>query len=257
LLLLTEEGRRAPPPDQQQITANVAISMLTDEAGLLVEAMAAVIALNAAVLADDSETTTAASNRYEAAVWKLNDGTFFGCRANKNSAGRVIDRHCRAIPGTVPMWGQAGEFIIEVDGIRALVEVSDGFGLVRPHYSFHAVDLGQPFISETGYRSHFDTVIAKRTVAEAATAIFTGYLSTERRCKLNPEYRDQLADNPLPTWCSDLVPPPAREPVKAQVPPGFTLVDVVLPKQKAFIARRWAEQAKVKIKVAKAATRLN
>lgn len=245
---MAKRNDKPQPPDREQIAAELAASMPADEAGLLAEAMAAVIALDAAVLADDEAAATAAGDRYEAAVWKLNGGTFFGCRADQDSAGRVIDRQCRAVPGVVPMWGQAGEFAIEVDGIRALVKVSDGFGVGRAQYSFYALDLDRPFISETGYRSHFDTLVAKRTVAEAATAIFAGYLATERRRKLDPECRDRLADDPLPSWCSSLVPPPVRGPATVQVPPGFVLVDVVLPKQKAFIARRWAEQAKDKIK---------
>ena len=43
-----------------------------------------------------------------------------------------------------------------------------------------------------------------------------------------------------------MVPPARREPATVTVPAGFVLVDVVLPKQKAFIVKKWAEAAKAK-----------
>ena len=49
-------------------------------------------------------------------------------------------------------WGQQGEFLIEVAGIRALVRCSDGFSWTRFHLDFHAVDMHGPFNSETGYQ---------------------------------------------------------------------------------------------------------
>jgi len=41
--------------------------------------------------------------------------------------------------------------------------------------------------------------------------------------------------------------PAKRESATVLVPPGFVFVDVVLPAQKAFIARKWAEQARANI----------
>lgn len=247
------------PVDREAIAAGLAASMPADRDGLLSEAMAAVTALHVAVLENDSTAATEAADRYEAAVWKLNGGTFFACRAEKDSAGRVIEQHCKAVPGQVPMWGQTGQFVIEVDGIRALVCFGDGFGVGRTHYEFHAVDLDRPFISETGYRSHFDNLVAGQTVAEAAAAIFSRFLTSERRQKIKGENLEWVMANPLPSWCSDLAPPARREPaapaeVAPAIPAGFALVDVVLPKHKAFIVRKWAEEAKAKIEAAKAAT---
>ena len=247
------------PADREEIAAGLAASMPADRDGLLAEAMAAVTAQHAAVLDNDSKAATEAADRYEATVWKLNGGAFFACRAEKDSAGHVIERHCKAVPGQVPMWGQTGQFVIEVDGIRALVMFGDGFGLCRAHYRFHAVDLDTPFISPTGYRSHFDDIVGGQTVAEAAAAIFSRFLSSERRQKIKGENLEWVMANPLPPWCSDLAPPARREPaapaeVAPAIPAGFALVDVVLPKHKAFIVRKWAEDAKAKIEAAKAAT---
>ena len=221
----------------------------TDKTSLVAEAMAAVTALHTAVLSFDSQGAADAGNRYEATVWKLNGGTFFGCRADDLAAGKIIETHCASALGEVPMWGQTGQFLIEVEGIRALVDFGYGYGVGGTHYDFHAVDLDRPFISETGYRSHLDVLAAGRTVDEAATAIFTGYLK-ERSGKINQDDRNRLAAKPLPTWCTRLVPQARRESATVLVPPGFVLVDVVLPAQKAFIARKWAEQTRAKIEAA-------
>ena len=228
----------------------------TDKTSLLAEAMAAVTALHTAVLSFDNQGAADAGNRYEAVVWKLNGGTFFGCRADDLAAGKIIERHCASALGEVPMWGQTGQFLIEVEGIRALVDFGYGYGVGCTHYDFYAVDLDRPFISETGYRSHLDVLVEGRTVDEAATAIFTSYLK-ERSSKINQDDRDRLAAKPLPTWCTRLVPPARREPATVLVPPGFVLVDVVLPAQKAFIARKWAEQARVKIEATAKSAKLN
>ena len=218
--------------------------------------MAAVTALHTAVLSFDNQGAADAGNRYEAAVWKLNGGTFFGCVANDLAAGKIIERHCASALGEVPMWGQTGQFLIKVEGIRALVDFGYGYGVGGTHYDFHAVDLDRPFISETGYRSHLDVLAAGRIVDEAASAIFAGYIK-EQRVNINQDDRDRLAAKPLPTWFTQLLPPARRESATVLVPPGFVLVDVVLPAQKAFIVRKWAEQARVKIEAASKSVKSN
>ncbi|WP_367899703.1 hypothetical protein [Xanthomonas oryzae] len=57
--------------------------------------------------------------------------------------------------------------------------------------------------------------------------------------------RDRLADDALPRWLDNLDPPARREP--ATLPPGYALVDVILPPHQAFIARKWAEAARKKL----------
>jgi hypothetical protein len=232
--------------------SEIAALMPSDMVGLLDAAMSAVRDLHAAVLASYNQAAEAAEERYEAIVWKLNDGQFFACRADEDSPGCIIDRHCAAIPGEIPVWGQYGEFIIQVDGVRALVKFGDGYGVGQTHFTFHAVDLDRPFISETGYRSHFDVPYAGRAVDEAAVAIFGTYLKDSKPRKIADADRDRLADDPLPAWCINLVPPASRSPATVVVPIGYVLVDVYLPPQKAYLARKWAEQAQVKIKADKA-----
>ena len=60
--------------------------------------------------------------------------------------------------GTVPLWGQAGSFTIDVDGMKVRIEQEGMFGIGAgfsfwPAFSAYAVDYAKPFLSETGYRS--------------------------------------------------------------------------------------------------------
>ena len=71
----------------------------------------------------------------------------------------MSDAPIGSIPlGTVPLWGQTGDFIITVDDMRVRIELEGMFGLAArfsfwPGFSAHAVDHDRPFLSETGYRS--------------------------------------------------------------------------------------------------------
>ena len=106
--------------ERDELMAELAASMPTDRVGLLDLARAAVAELHAGVMACDDAAVERATTRYEAVTWKLNGGTFFGCQGGPEAAGCVIDRHCSAAPGDVPCWGQAGQFLVEVEGLRAL-----------------------------------------------------------------------------------------------------------------------------------------
>lgn len=235
--------------------AELLAALPADRDGLLAAAVAAVVEIDAAVMRGDGAAAEVAGDRYEAIIWKLNGGTNFGCMADDEAAGRVIERHCAAVPGDVPLWGQRGQFLAVAGDVRALVEYEAGYvGPLNAHFQFHAVDLDRPFISATGYRSHFDTARGCMTVDEVARGILAAMLAEKKRPVLiEASYRDRLADAPLPDWLAGLVPPARREPATVTIPPGFVLVDVVLPAHKAFIARRWAADAAAKVKAARAA----
>lgn len=232
--------------ERDKLAAELAASMPDNQAALLDVAMASVDELHAAVIASDQEAARAAADRYEASYWKLNGGTFFGCMADENAPGHLVRRHCRAEPGEVPKWGQSGTFLIEVEGIRALVEFGDGMGVLHAEFIFHAVDLDKPFISETGYRCHYDDIYLGNCVDEAALTILAAYLK-DKKHPIDDEYRDRLAKELLPAWMVRLDPPARRIPATISVPPGYDLVDVILPKHRAFIARKWAAQAQEKL----------
>lgn len=198
--------------ERDRKAATLAAAMPEDRAGLLAVTAEATAALHAAVLACDDAAAEAAGDRYDAAVWKLNGGDNFGCRdrSNPEAGGILADEHNRAAPGTVPMWNQCGEFLITVNGIRAVVVVGDGFGRLRVSMSFHVVDRDKPFISETGYRSHFDTARGGMTVDEVATAVFTALLA-EKRIPLDPKYRQRPDYEDPRDWLDELPAPAAAE----------------------------------------------
>lgn len=104
---------------------------------------------------------TAASAAYEglqAAVFKLNGGTFQGCAAKRENGERgskmVIDDLAKCPPGQVPPWGRLGEFLLVHEGIRVLVRIESCMSRVV-NAGLHVIDVDQPFISESGYRSVF------------------------------------------------------------------------------------------------------
>lgn len=124
-------GPKPPVNDRDIAAATLAAAIPGDRLGLLDVAAEALKAMHMAILARDTAAAEKAADRHDAAVWKLNGGTFAGSldRSNPKAGGTLAEQHCRAEPGTVPMWGQSGEFPIAVNGIRAVVEV-DGGGFV-------------------------------------------------------------------------------------------------------------------------------
>lgn len=247
--------------ERNKATGKIAAELPESRSGLLAVGLAAVAACHAAVMAEDKVGLEAANARYEAVVWKLNGGTFFGCcdSANPDASGSVIKRYCSAKPGEIPMWGQAGEFLVAVAGVRCLVEFSTGFGsLMSAHFQFHAVDLAGPFISETGYLSHFEHPRSGLTVEQLACEIVSDRLKKHRRY-IRAEEQTKLAAKPLRPWLAALPVPPRHasdvqdkpEEKYEVLPPGFVLVDVVLKEHQAFIVKKWAEAAKKKINIAK------
>lgn len=188
----------------------------------------------------------------DALVWKMSKGL------RSNEQRRQLFVKFAAKPGYVPAWGQSGEFLITVNGIRARVEFDcQLIGMMNPHFQFHIVDFDRPFISETGYKSFFYNlelkIIAKKTVAQVAETVFFDLLSDtpKKKAFIQDESASRLKEKPLPAWVSKLNPAPCRL-TKAQrdalaVPKGYELVDVVVTAHQAFQIRKWAEAAQVKI----------
>jgi hypothetical protein len=132
-------------PDWGAPAAELLAELPADRDGLLTAAVAAVVQIDAAVMHGDGAAAELAGDRYEAIIWKLNGGTNFGCMADDEAAGRVIERHCAAVPGEVPLWGQRGQFLAVAGDVRALVEYEAGYGgPLWAHFQFHAIDLDRP-----------------------------------------------------------------------------------------------------------------
>ncbi len=232
--------------EREDLAKHLAVDLPDSECGLLETAIMSVNELHNAVISENEAKVIAAVDKYNAVIWKMNGGTFFGCKKDDDAPGYVIERHCRASSGSVPKWGQSGEFAIEVNNIRAWVIVRHGYIGTMVHFQFHAVDLNKPFISQTGYRSHFNEMILGIGVDEAAREIMEYFLN-EKTCEIDEKYSNKLSKEKLPEWLSLLDPPPERNSAKEEIPPGYVLVDVILPSQKAFLARKWADEAKAKI----------
>ncbi len=136
------------------------------------------------------------------------------CNADFDSPGNVVESHCKADIGAIPKWGQKGTFVVVADGMRVLVEFgSQG----TAQFSFHAVDLDAWFISETGYRSHFDGLRFGLTVEDTAKAILADYLK-DKRHEIRAGDRDRLARSPSPSILAFLEPPARRSPVVMGTP---------------------------------------
>lgn len=107
---------------------------------------------NDAVRGNAPEQAELAKLRYDAVVYRLHGDSFFGCKAD-DGAGTRLAHKLTAAPGLVPAWGQGGEWLAEVNGMRIRVKVDhDPRGTIP--LELRAVDLDLPFLSSTGFRSH-------------------------------------------------------------------------------------------------------
>jgi len=123
-----------------------------------------------------------------------------GILASEDAPGCVLERETVATPGTFPLWGQAGEFIVAAAGMRVRIEMDGIFGIgssfcLFPGFSAHVVDLDRPFLSGTGYRSFLGIhgQLEPGLTPEAfARAVIETHVRRELKGRLmaiNPRYR--------------------------------------------------------------------
>lgn len=188
----------AAPRECREVRARRIAADLPDEAEQLIAAAGETLqAYDLAIRSDDPSAADAAEARYEAIVWKLNGGSFFASYDGEESAGGRIRNATAAAPGKAPMWGQAGEWLMDVSGIRVLVRCKGGLGTLGHHYDLHVVDVAKPFISPTGYQSHFGKPIDGATLEEALTIGIKSHLRASKKPILvQPSHRK---------WCTELV----------------------------------------------------
>lgn len=194
--------------NQNEQVVQLAAALPEAAPALLDVAMQAVRDIDAAVRAGDDPSLALATARYDAVVWRLNGGTFFGCAGGPDSPASVVGHHCAAAPGAVPLWGQSGEFLMVIDGIRAVVRMEGrGFSWMH-HFEFHAVDPDTPFISETGYRSHFARPVCKCGVDEAAALHLRAILVEKGRVMIEAERRAAIVAGACFPWVREVAPAP-------------------------------------------------
>lgn len=159
-----------------------------------------------AVLAGHVEVLDQMERAYNALVFKLNGDTLFGCSAKADSAANVLSRAVAARPGQVPLWGQCGEFLLEVDGMRIRVEYKPGMLGNHHDCDLHAVDLDRPFLSTTGYRSAGVTAVSclGESVEQAVRRMVEGLLKNEGKPRpMAPDFYAQKAAEKRPTWLAE------------------------------------------------------
>ncbi|MEQ5778583.1 hypothetical protein J4E05_23910 [Thalassospira sp. NFXS8] len=147
---------------------------------------------DAAVRANDGATAEKAAQDFKALIVAANgEKGSFGSFA-QDGAGTAITAALAAKEGQVPHWGQNGLFVLETKHGRALVDFTCPLDTCSS-FGFIAIDLGLPFISETGFRSHFYAQWPPLSVQEAAAAIFCKYAETEVMMNIELEYRQRRA----------------------------------------------------------------
>ena len=65
--------------------------------------------------------------------------------------------------------------------------------------------------------------------------------------ELSPVIANQLAEQVSSDGVDELKASAQHMPAISIVPPGFVLVDVILPAHQALIARKWADQAEINV----------
>lgn len=143
-----------------------------------------------AMLAADVQALDDAHLVYEACVIKLNGGTNLGSATIEEALSAKFS----APAGHVPKWGQSGEFLLEVDGMRMVVKM--GVGSLANHCGadLHAVDFDEPFVSDTGYHHLYmrPAMHVGRTVDQAVRADVLELLASQGKAKaINAEYREK------------------------------------------------------------------
>jgi hypothetical protein len=102
------------------------------------------------------------------------------------------------------LWGQQGDFILELPGVRVRIEMAGLFGIGFPSFAAHIVDPGKPSISETGYRSFLGvggTWTPGMTPDTFVKAVLEQHIAGELKGRLvaiDPRCYERLEDNPEP-----------------------------------------------------------
>lgn len=150
----TNKHQYVPLEERPEFLAVLAALPAASEVEALQQLAADSLALfNDAVRGNAPEQAALAILRYDAVVYRLHGDSFFGCATDDGSYVR-LERQLAAVPGTVPGWGQGGEWLVEVNGMRIRAKVGHGPKGTIP-LDLWAVDLDLPFLSPTGYRSHW------------------------------------------------------------------------------------------------------
>ena len=161
---------------------------------------------NAAMLAGDVDETMRLRGEAKDLARKL-DADDRGILAHDDAPGCLLERETAAETGSVPIWGQMGEFVITVNAMQVRIQVEGVFGIGSgftfwPGFSAHAFDLRRPFLSQTGYRSflgfHADP-LPGITPDDFVARVIAAYVDSElkgRLLEIEPRIRERKEGEP-------------------------------------------------------------
>lgn len=157
---------------------------------------------HAAMLAADVAEAMRLREEAHKLAYRLNGGNP-GILADADAPGCALERKTAAPIGAVPLWGQQGDFRIEIGRMQVRIEMDGMFGIcatvsVWPGFSARAIEFDRPFLSETGYRSflglHHGELAPKLTPDAFARDAVSAYVRHELRNRLvaiEPQYRER------------------------------------------------------------------
>lgn len=154
-----------------------------------------------AMLAADVQALDDAHLVYRACVIKLNGGTNFGSASIQDALAAKF----AAPAGQVPKWGQAGEFLLEIEGMRIVVKMDVGSLANHCGAELSAVDFDKPFISRTGYRHQFMAPAQHvgRTVDQAVRAEVLELLAGEGKAVAIDQEHGTAKGRKVYPWLAD------------------------------------------------------
>lgn len=156
---------------------------------------------HAAMLAGDVQALDDADLVYRACVVKLNGGTHFGSA----DIQKALEAKFAAVAGQVPEWGQAGEFLLEVEGMRLVVKMCPDSLSNHCGAELHAVDFDKPFVSRTGYRHQYMRPAQHlgRSVDQAVRAEVLELLAGEGKAVAIDQEHGAAKDRKVYPWLAD------------------------------------------------------
>lgn len=158
---------------------------------------------HAAMLAGNIDETMRLREEAHLLAARLNGGEL-GIIGGPEAPGCVLEREAASAPGIVPLWGQSGDFIVNVDGMKVRIALSGMFGICStmcfwPGFAAHACDPDRPFLSSTGYRSFLGigaAPVAGLLPDEFASKVIAAHVAQELKGKLlaiDARYRERCA----------------------------------------------------------------
>jgi hypothetical protein len=155
---------------------------------------------HAAMLVGAEKTAMAIRHEAEDLAVKLNSGEMLGILGGIDAPGCVLERETAAPVGTIPLWGQKGDFTITVGDMPVRIKMDGIMGIcgrisIWPGFGAYAVEPDKPFFSETGYRSFLSVradMVPGLTPDAFAKLAIESYIAGECKGRLRavkPEYR--------------------------------------------------------------------